>query len=345
MTLPAARKLSAHAEPKVDEARLERAVHRLRGVRQAPNPSRVRTGALAAALLAVAAGWFFYARSHHPTAVVSSLDGTVLERGDEQTVTLPDGSRMTLHPESKLRFQRVTADDVELSLEHGTADFVVPHLAGRRFVVHAGAVEVVDVGTTFRVDVDEAGVRVSVSSGRVEIRQAGHDPRLLDAPEAWASTSAIPLFSAVPSSVAPTGSDTAPLPSMKPAVPAPHVEGPKELMERADEARFAGRPKEAAAALDRLRRGFRTDPRAGLAAFELGRLRLDVLGDAPGAVEAFDDAILLSPSGTFREDAEARRVEALDRARNPRCQAARDAYLSRYSMGIHAGSVAEWCRW
>lgn len=343
MTLRPARNLSAHAEPKVDEARLERAVHRMRGAATVARPPRVRTGVLAVALFAAAAAWFFYAHGHRTVAVVSTLDGTVLERGDEQTVTLPDGSRMTLHPESKLRFQRVTADDVELSLEHGTADFVVPHLTGRRFVVHAGAFEVVDVGTSFRVDVDEAGVRVSVSSGRVEIRQAGRDSRFLDAPEAWASTSAIPLLSA--SSTVPVASDTAPAPSSRPFAPAPHVESPKELMERADEARFAGRPKDAAASLDKLRRTFRTDPRAGLAAFELGRLRLDVLDDAPGAVEAFDDAILLSPVGTFREDAEARRVEALDRARNARCQASRDAYLSRYPTGIHAGAVAEWCRW
>ena len=340
MNLPPARKLSDHAEPKVDEARLERAVHRMRRGRSVFDASRVRTGALVAALVAAAAGWFLYARSHHEPTVVSTLDGTVLERGDEQSVTLPDGSRMTLHPQSKLRFQRVTPDDVELSLEHGTADFVVPHLAGRRFVVHAGAVEVVDVGTTFRVDVDDAGVRVSVSSGRVEIRQAGHEPRVLDAPEAWASTSAIPPFSA-----APVANDVAPVPSTKPSGASAHVDGPKELMERADEARFAGRPKDAAALLDKLRRGFRTDPRAGLAAFELGRLRLDVLDDAAGAVEAFDDAILLSPDGTFREDAEARRVEAMDRARNGRCATSRDAYLSRYPKGIHAGAVAERCRW
>ena len=120
--------------------------------------------------------------------------------------------------------------------------------------------------------------------------------------------------------------------------------GPRELLQTANDARLAGRPREAAAAFDALRRHYRGDPRAGLAAFELGRLRLDALGDPGGAAEALADSIALAPGATFREDAEARLVEALDRAHDGgRCTAARRAYLARFPGGLHAASVAARC--
>ncbi|HTQ47109.1 MAG TPA: hypothetical protein VMI75_30350, partial [Polyangiaceae bacterium] len=62
-------------------------------------------------------------------------------------------------------------------------------------------------------------------------------------------------------------------------------------------------------------------------------LRLDALGDPAGALAAFDDAIVLAPRAGFREDAEARRVEALDRMNDTRCPAARQAFLARYPHG------------
>jgi transmembrane sensor len=119
--------------------------------------------------------------------------------------------------------------------------------------------------------------------------------------------------------------------------------GPRELLDAAQRAKLAGQPRAAGAAFDALRRRFRSDPRAALAAFELGRLRLENLGDAPGAVEAFDDAIALAPGGPLREDAEARRVEALAVERSPRCAAARDSFLSRFPGSAHAAVVAGRC--
>ena len=120
--------------------------------------------------------------------------------------------------------------------------------------------------------------------------------------------------------------------------------GPRELLQAANDARLAGHTREAASAFDNLRRHYRNDPRAGLAAFELGRLRLDSLGDPGGAAEAFADSIALAPGATFREDAEARLVEALDRAHDAgRCAAARRGYLARFPNGLHAASVAARC--
>lgn len=129
------------------------------------------------------------------------------------------------------------------------------------------------------------------------------------------------------------------------AIAPPVVEGPRELLARATEARAAGRPRDAAAALDTLRKRHRSDARAGLAAFELGRVRMDALHDLDGAAEAFGDAITLAPGAPFREDAEARRVEALDGLGDPaRCERARDSYLTRYPAGLHAKQIAQRCK-
>jgi transmembrane sensor len=102
--------------------------------------------------------------------------------------------------------------------------------------------------------------------------------------------------------------------------------------------------RDAERALDTLRKRHRGDPRAALAAFELGRLRLDTLGNPAGAAEALTDAITLAPGASFREDAEARRVQALDASHaRAACAAARDAYLARYPKGAHAAVVHARC--
>ncbi len=120
--------------------------------------------------------------------------------------------------------------------------------------------------------------------------------------------------------------------------------GPEKLFRIAEVARAAGHLRDAERAFDTLRRRHRGDARAGLAAFELGRLRLDSLGNPAGAAEALGDAIALSPGAAFREDAEARRVHALHALGNTAaCGKARDAYLSRYPSGAHAAIVRTLC--
>ena len=121
--------------------------------------------------------------------------------------------------------------------------------------------------------------------------------------------------------------------------------GPEKVFRLAEVARAAGRLREAARAFDTLRTKHRGDGRAGLAAFELGRLRLDSLGNPSGAAEAFADAMALSRGGPFREDAEARRVQALQASgATAACVSARDAYLARYPSGAHATLVRTQCQ-
>jgi TolA-binding protein len=228
------------------------------------------------------------------------------------------------------------------------------------------------VGTHFAVQ-REAGrdVSVRVDRGVVEVAPAsGGESRRLAAGERWSAPDGASALGVSASEQAPVGATagiapaavvsvtTAPAPAAT-AAPAPaataaaspianaaprHEETARDLFDEAQRARAEGRSLDAARAFDRLRRGFPRDPRAALSAFELGRLRLDVLGDAQGAEEALRDAMALGPQSPFREDAEARRVEALARmGDHGGCSAARSAYLARWPNGTYRRAVEAGC--
>jgi len=332
------RPLAHFVPPKVTEARLKRQWQRAEPRSRPSRLPRYLVPALASMVsVAVLVGVVLRAR---PRAAPSSIEGAVIESG---AITLADGSRVVLADGGRVRMLTVRDDAVELVLEVGAIDLAVPH-SRRTLVVHTPRYDVVDVGTRFHVSIDARGeMHVDVAEGAVEVRRRdGSEPtHLLDAGESWSNA----LLLAPPVAVA-SAIETATRSPEPPAAPASARElnaGPKELLETAERARLAGHARTAAEALDTLRRRFRADPRAALAAFELARLRLDSLDDAPGAVDALNDAIGLSPRGPLREDAEARRVEALAAERSPECSAARDAFLARYPHSAHAAVVAGRC--
>jgi TolA-binding protein len=117
-----------------------------------------------------------------------------------------------------------------------------------------------------------------------------------------------------------------------------------ELFDHANLARRAGRLDDAADLYAKLVSAHPRDRRAPLAAFELGRLRMDSLRDMRGAVHALERALQLAPQGTFAEDAMARVVLAQEALHDkPGCLRARGRYLGRYPQGVHAQHVAERC--
>jgi transmembrane sensor len=370
MNLSPSRRLTTYAEPRVDDERVDRvwaAVSR-RPMRAWTPPSFRRAAAMTAiaglATSAAAAMALFLALRARTPAPASV--GLVLESGGSNTATLADGTRTTLGAGARLRWDRIQPDRVEATLERGHVAFDVRHDASRAFLVHAAGLELRDLGTRFVVDVEANLVSVIVEDGRIEIGRSGSRPLILTAGETWTSgpagleesvaptvpspiTASLATASRVPSE--PNGKAQAPpnpaegiVQTAKNAAPEPRGTTPLDLLQMANEARLAGRPKRAADAFDSLRRRFRTDPRAALAAFELGRLRLDSLGDPAGAAEALADAIALAPAAPFREDADARLVEAFERMPDARaCAAARRTYLSRYPNGVHAADVAARC--
>lgn len=274
------------------------------------------------------------------------------------TLKLVDGSQLQVSPSGRVEFGALSSQSVELTLAQGAVELEVTHVEGRRFVVRAGDVDVIVRGTHFRVELAEVEPRivsVSVQRGRVEVRQrsrASEPPLLLDAGMSWTMGQSSAAPEPAPSATVAAPSDSRLLPTEPtgsaaalPSEPARVPEAPsaKQLFEQADQARLSGHPRDAASLLDQFRRRFPGDARAGLAALQLGRLRLDSLHDAAGALEAFRDAAR-SSSPAIQEDALARQAQALEALGNRAgCVRVRELYLSRYPSGIHSGSIAKRC--
>jgi tetratricopeptide (TPR) repeat protein len=265
---------------------------------------------------------------------------------------------------------REQAQAVEVALASGSARFDVAHVPGRRFSVSLGMATVNVVGTRFEVARAQRAegtlVRVEVTRGIVEVRRRDQPDtvRRLTAGETWSAL----LPSAPPQAAKPVEGvvdakavDALPsedalveefsldeLDEAPPAVTASKARAAaraRELFQQANVARRAGQMQEAADAYAELLRKHRRDARAGLSAFELGRIRMDALGDPKGAVSAFNRALGLAPTAGFREDALARIVIAYDAmGQRAACLKAREGYLGKYPQGVHAGSLAARCK-
>lgn len=117
-----------------------------------------------------------------------------------------------------------------------------------------------------------------------------------------------------------------------------------ELFVAARGARRAGSPQRAATLYIEFLSAHPHHPNAGLVAFELGRLQMDVLGAPSAAASSFQRALRLGTGG-FRQDGMARLVEALDAAgRMGECLRAQERYLARYPAGRHVQLVRASCR-
>ncbi|HUQ80141.1 MAG TPA: FecR domain-containing protein [Gemmatimonadaceae bacterium] len=128
----------------------------------------------ATVLIAAGAGTFGIVRSRQNTDAGDRTfaNEIVTPNGTRQTITLGDGSRVTLNAGSRLRWAAdygVRVRDVHLD---GEAYFAVTHDATRPFRVHARGTVAHDLGTRFTVRAyDElAAVEVVVAEGAVSLR-------------------------------------------------------------------------------------------------------------------------------------------------------------------------------
>jgi len=362
-------RLSKFARPRIDDARLARQWSVISRGRRARSGAWMLAFAAAAVVIACFVTW----RLARQTPVVVAARANVTELASDQTgstLVLADGSHITIGPSSRLLVRETSATETRVELVAGRADFDVKHDPARAFVVVAKGVTVVDTGTRFHVEyTSPTEVRVSVSEGSVRVERAQGAPSSLIAGESWTSGPA-------PVETAADAGETAEVPHDAGAAPPraddsfarfsaiadsdpaaafevfgvsgyPRAIGratPKQLFELADAARLSDHPAQAADAFDALRSRHRADPRAGLAALQLARLREDRLHDPAGAEAALRDAIALAPDATLREDAEARRVGVLEKMNDKAgCTEARDAYLAKYPSGIHRAKVEKSC--
>src|SRR5208282_4876872 len=116
--------------------------------------------AASALLLAGTAAWFALRY-----ADVQVLDTAV---GEQRRITLADGSRLDLAPDSRLS-TRFTLARRDVQLERGQAFFAVAHSAMRPFIVRVNGLTVTAVGTAFDVRISPSSTVVTVSEGRVNV--------------------------------------------------------------------------------------------------------------------------------------------------------------------------------
>lgn len=324
-------------------------------VRRQTRTRRVRRGAAAAAVTGALLGGFLLIRTPEPAAVGTqqarveqapspaetperqnepSAPATSVASETPRQLSLADGSELMLSTGARARVLAMGADEVRVRLEGGQVECEVAHDRGRRFVIEAGEFEVVVTGTRFTVNLQSeaahgSSVAVSVERGSVQIWEAPE--RLLaslSAGQRWASERPAPREAPAPGS----------------ARPAPSAPDASTLLARASAARQAGKLPEAVAALEQLIKRHPKHESAGYAAFLLGRIQLDSLGDARAAVESFSFASAHPGSGFFAEDAEARRVEAFARAgQMTECAEARDQFLAKYPRAARAASIQKIC--
>lgn len=349
-------------EPDVSEARIARlwagVSRRLPGRRRA-RQRWVYAGAFA---LAACATLVIYAEAIQvePTEPVSSLlQGAVFEtRSDSLSMALGDGSSVRLDSNSRFEVAGNDRSGVELLLERGRIDCDVKPRRRADFSVVADGVEVRVVGTLFSVSTSKEGgtrrVEVRVDRGVVEVRTGGQEGEVVrvKAGHSWSR-----VTKTAPAAAQPTETAAAPEATVEEAPSArepersergergePTREGPKELLEHANLLRRQGKVRQAASAYEELLAKYSGDGRAGLAAFELGRLRMDRLGDMPGAIRALERAVALAPGSGFREDALARLVTSNRRAGNlAGCKRARSRYLQSFPRGVHRQKVSTEC--
>jgi TolA-binding protein len=324
-------------------------------------PSVAATAAATAAItIAVVRARSFQGPAPIVAAATSAWEGAQLQTAaDAVSVTLVDGSNLKVEPRSRVEMRERTPSSLKLVLGRGRIACDVTHREGRSFVVAAGGVEVRVVGTRFSVANEDAEggtrVEVRVERGAVEVRGAGPDAEVVRvaAGHSWSQvTKTEALGEREPEAAPEVEAETD---ATRPAAPAakthavaraahPAAGDARALFEQARDQWRAGKMEDAARTYQALLSSHPRDPRAGLAAFELGRLRMDRLNDMPGAVQALEQAVALAPGAELREDALARLVAAAAAAHDhPRCARARTRYLTEYPAGVHHRTVSATC--
>ena len=134
--------------------------------------ARVVRRAIAASVAAVVLGLggvaFLY-QNNAPRPLATQAFSTAV--GQQATVTLPDGSTLTLNTDTRVR--TVADDDKRLVyLDRGQAFFRVAKDRRHPFVVTAGGRTVTALGTAFEVRVDKGALKVVLVEGRVRVESA-----------------------------------------------------------------------------------------------------------------------------------------------------------------------------
>ena len=127
----------------------------------------LRIAAAAAVLLAAGIGYYRFTRQAPPQQIVASAK-------ERKTVTLPDGSLVSLEPGSTLQYpQQFSGQTREVNLS-GEAFFEVAHNEKQPFVIHSSLINTTVLATSFNIEARDAKeARVVVVTGRVQVLAKG----------------------------------------------------------------------------------------------------------------------------------------------------------------------------
>ena len=102
-------------------------------------------------------------------AVASAGQTYQTKIGEQQLVTLEDGTRVRLDTDTRLRV-KLGEDERDIRLVRGQAFFEVAHDAARPFIVSADDAKVRAIGTRFDVRLINGAAQVTLVEGAVEVR-------------------------------------------------------------------------------------------------------------------------------------------------------------------------------
>ena len=285
----------------------------------------------------------------------------LLSQTQEISVDLNDGSRVKLAPHSRLQMTESDENRVSLSLEGGRVECDVAKNPNRLFTIQAGAVTVRVIGTRFAVERSHQSkdekITVFVEEGVVEVNGPDGVFKRLAQGETWS----VNVVSAGSEPEDPAA-DTQPVAESPESFKLvddqkkekgrktqgkngtkPRVDPAGALFEQARRARRAGQAQTAASHYALFLDSYSTDPRAAVAALELGRLKMDELGDVKGAVAPLS-RVANANAGGLGDDALARLVRAYHQlGQSSSCQSARQRYLKTYPQGVHVDQVRAQC--
>jgi ferric-dicitrate binding protein FerR (iron transport regulator) len=146
-----------HRMKKAAETKIERVVQGPHN-RKAPWPRRILAVAAALAGIMVLI-WF---------STVKSQPRLIQTAENKQTVTLSDGTAITLHPHSQIEVPKGYGKPGRtVRMTSGEAEFTVVHHEDHPFTVELESSRIADIGTRFIVRKEEGTVHLAVSEGRV----------------------------------------------------------------------------------------------------------------------------------------------------------------------------------
>ncbi len=364
-------------------ARIWQRLERYRRAASSRRSASWRLVAVASAAVVVLAAFLVWSLVDRPTAARSAagplrlaaggvIEGRLAASNDARTLDLSDGSAVSLRPRSSLEVLENDGKAFVALLASGAARFEVQPGGPRRWTIECGLATVEVVGTRFSIRREPAAVRVDVEHGIVLVRSdlvVDHVRRLTDGQSLDVVLPRDEARAHGPTS--PAGATPAPPPPRSDAPPATarwrdlaaggnfteaygllgpsgvrhvsEVGAVRDLLTVADVARLSGHPREAVPPLQRILDDHPDDPGAPVAAFTLGRIQLDALGDPADAADSFARALALHVPPGLEEDACARLVEARARAGDAAgARRAAEEYRRRFPQGALGRDVSRW---